>query len=83
MTVWGEAIEHTSPFTRCIRTSVMRKNTQTAGRLRRSIQGMCAALRPPCAEFCCLEGLFSTPFRPSIKLAHGLLKPLRDPNRPS
>ena len=79
----GEAIEHTLLFTRCIRTSGMRKNTQTAGRLRLLIQGMCAALRPPRAEICCLEGLFSKPFRPSIELAHGLLKPLRDPNRPS
>ena len=61
----------------------LRKNTQTAGRLRLVPWGMCAARKPPCAEICCLEGLFSTPFRPSIELAHGLLKPLRDPNRPS
>ena len=79
------AYRHASPFTRRIRDRVvkLRKNAQTAGRPRLVPWGMCAALRPPCAEICCLEGLFSTPFRPSIELAHGLLKPLRDPNRPS
>ena len=83
--ILGEANTYTSPFTRRVngRGLKLRKNAQTAGRPRLVPWGMCAALEPPCAEICCLEGLFSTPFRPSIKLAHGLLKPLRDPNRPS